>query len=383
MNVLLLVHGLTVGGTETMVCHLARRLRRRGLGVALGCLDAMGELGQQMAAEGFDVRVYGRRPGFDVLLPWRIARHARRHRAAVVHAHQYTAFFYAALAKPMSGAGLVFTEHGRLHPDRPSWRRRAFNRVFAGQADSVTAVSEGVREALRAVEGFDPKRVEIVPNGIDLDRFSTVSRGEARQALGLPAHAPVIGTVGRLDPIKNYPLLLEAFRRLVAGVPEARLLVVGEGPDRAGLEERVGRLGLTGAVRFLGQRLDVERILPALDLFVLCSYSEGLPMTLIEAAAAAVPIVSTAVGGIPEMVRHRREAILLPGPPPPLADAEALAAAAYPGLLASALRQVLEEPQVARALVQAARRRARERFSLDAVCDRYLSLYDQTPSTRS
>jgi glycosyltransferase involved in cell wall biosynthesis len=383
VNVLLLVHGLEVGGTEVMVCHLARRLRARGLNVALGCLDELGELGRQLAADGFDVQVYGRRPGFDALLPWRVARHARRQRADVVHAHQYTPFFYGVLAKPLAGARLVFTEHGRAHPDLPSRRRRAFNALFSRRADRVTAVSEGVREALRAVEHFDPRRVEIVHNAIDLEAFTRVSRDEARQALGLAPDVAVVGTVGRLDPVKNHSLLLEAFRRILGDVPRARLLVVGEGPEQTGLEELAGRLGIAQAARFLGRRLDVERILPAFDVFALSSFNEGLPMTLIEAAAASVPIVSTAVGGVVEVVRHGREAILLPGPPPPLGEPEGLASAEYPGLFADALRQMLGDPGRAAALAAAARLRAQQCFSLDVVCDRYLALYAQAAGAGS
>ena len=224
MRVLLLVHGLPVGGTEVMACHLARGLRARGETVEVGCLDELGELGELLRAEGFAVRCYGRRPGFDALLPLRIARHARDFGAQVVHAHQYTAFFYGVLAKLLARAALVFTEHGRQHPDLPGRRRRVFNRLFASHAERVTAVSEGVRRALHEVEGFDPARIQIVPN--DVERFAAGSRRDARRELGLAEELPVVGTVGRLDPIKNYPLLLEAFRRLRGRLPSARLLVV-------------------------------------------------------------------------------------------------------------------------------------------------------------
>lgn len=376
LRLLLLVHGLTVGGTEVMVSHLARGLRGRGLEVAIGCLDEIGDLGRELLAEGFAVRRYGRRPGFDARLPLRIARHAGEHAADVIHAHQYTPFFYGVLAKPLTRAGFVFTEHGRGYPDPPSRRRRAFNAVFGRLADRVTAVSEGVRESLCAVEGFDARRVAIVYNGIELDRFAGLTREEARRRLELPQGVPILGTVGRLDPIKNYPLLIEAFRRVRRDWPSALLLIVGDGPERGRLEELARALGLGESVRFLGQRFDVERILPALDVFALSSFSEGLPMTLIEAAAASVPIVATAVGGVPEAVRDGREALLLPGPPPALADPPSLASAEYPGLFASAVGRLLAEDGLAQTLARAARQRAREQFSLEAVCDRYQALYD-------
>jgi glycosyltransferase involved in cell wall biosynthesis len=377
VKLLLLVHGLAMGGTEIMVCHLARRFRARGVEVAVGCLDEVGELGERLLAEGIPLTCYGRRGGFDAGLPLRIAKSARSARTDIIHAHQYTSFFYGVLAKPFTSARLVFTEHGRSWPDPPSSRRRTFNRVLGGLADRVTAVSQGVRESLRAVEGFDPRRVEIIYNGIEMDRFALGEKEEARRRLGLVHEAPVIGTVGRLDPVKNSPLLLEAFRRFHSSAPEAVLVFIGEGPERPRLQQLAGVMGLASSVRFVGQRTDVEHLMAALDIFVLPSFSEGLPMTLIEAAAASVPIVATAVGGVPEVVRDEREALLLPGPPPDLPTVEFLATDPYPERLADAIRRILYEPRLAASLVHAARERVRALFSLDAVCDQYLAVYRQ------
>lgn len=372
MKLLLLVHGLPIGGTEVMACHLARRLRTRGLAVAVGCLDVVGELGLGLADDGFEVVCYGRRPGFDARLPLRIARHARRFGADVVHAHQYTPFFYGALARPLAAAGLVFTEHGRAHPDPPSRKRRAFNRVFAPLAGRVTAVSAGVRDALCSVEGFDASRIEIIPNGIELEPFAAVTRDEARRLLSLDATTPVVATVGRLDPVKNYPLLLEAFRRLRETIPDALLLVVGDGAERARLEALAAQLGLGDSVRFLGRRRDVHRLYAAFDVFALSSFSEGLPMTVIEAMAASVPVLATDVGGIREAIRDGQDGVLLP--PPPF-DTDPHRRSEYATAFATALASLLRDEPGRKRLTAAALRRARERFSLDAVCDRYQEAY--------
>jgi glycosyltransferase involved in cell wall biosynthesis len=377
LRVLILVHGLPVGGTETMACLLARGLRARGVEVAVGCLDEIGELGHGLAGDGFSVRCYGRRPGFDAGLPLRIAAHARRLGAQVVHAHQYTCFFYGVLAKPLARAGLVFTEHGRGYPDPPRPKRRLFNRVFARFADRITAVSQGVRESLRVVEGFDAGSIEIVYNGIELARYAAVSRLEARRRLGLAEDAPAVGTIGRLDPIKNYPLLLEAFRRLLPRLPRASLLFVGDGPERARLEQLARGLGLDGRVRFLGRRFDVDAILPGFDVFALSSFSEGLPMTLIEAMAARVAVLSVAVGGIAEMVRDGQDALLLSGVPPELHTPEQLAAGEYPARYSEALARLLEDAALRERLSSSALERARRLFSLDAICERYIRLYGE------
>jgi len=383
MRLLLLVHGLPVGGTEVMVCHLARRLLQDGVTVAVGCLDELGDLGRGLAAEGIPVEVFGRRPGFDALLPLRIARSVHRRRIDVVHAHQYAPFFYGSLAMVLAGAPLVFTEHGRAYPDLPSARRRVFNHMFAPLTARITAVSRGVRESLHRVEGFNPQGIQVIYNGIDLERYgprSAESDRAARRRLGLPGAAPVIGTVGRLDPVKDHPLLLAAFRRVRDMCTGAHLVIVGDGPERERLVRLADAMGMAGAVSFLGQRLDVDQILPAFDVFALSSRSEGTPVTLIEAMAAGVPVVATAVGGVPEVVCDRETGLLVGRERP--VRGEASTAENEVSTLAGALARVLSDPTLARGLADRGRMEAHERFSLDAICAQYRAIYDELVPAR-
>lgn len=378
MRILLLVHGLPVGGTEVMVCHLARRLRATGNSVVIGCLDAIGDLGLNLRAEGFEVEVHGRKPGFDLALVRKLARSVRQHRIDVVHAHQYTCFFYAALAKLWTRVPLVFTEHGRFYPDLPSRKRRFFNRFFGGSADRITAVSRGVQASLSDIEGFDSRRIEVIYNGIDLARLarrSSVDKGEAKACLGLPSTAKVIGTVGRLDPIKNQPLLLKAFASLLPRAPGTYLVIAGDGPEMAKLRGLAERLGIAKNTLFLGQRSDVEQIFAALDVFALSSFSEGTPMTIIEAMASSTPIVATAVGGIPEIVTDGEEALLLQGIPPVVEGEDNIPARQYIEGFAAALERVLDDETLARALAVRALDRAQREFSLVAITARYQEIY--------
>lgn len=378
MNVQLLVHGLPVGGTEVMVCHLARKLRELGNEVAVGCLDAVGDLGERLAGEGFAVEAYGRRPGFDARLIWKLRRSVRKGRFDVVHAHQYTPFFYAALAKTLTGVPLVFTEHGRFYPDLPSAKRRLFNRVFAGSANRITAVSRGVQESLVRVEGFAAERIEVVYNGIDLAKFaprSAAGKTAARSMLGLPTQARVIGTVGRLDSIKNQPLLLHAFSLVLKRAPDAHLVIAGDGPEMEKLRTVAARLGLVDRAHFLGQRSDVDQIYAALDVFALSSFSEGTPMTIIEAMAASTPIVSTGVGGIPEIVADGEEALLVQGIPPAVEGESGPGAREYVERFAAALERVLLDPALAQKLASRGKARAHREFSLEAITARYHDIY--------
>jgi len=379
VKALLLVHGLPVGGTEVMVCHLARRLRSAGVDVELGCLDLVGELGEELRSDGFEVVTFDRRPGLDVTLPIRIARRVSERGYDLVHAHQYTCYFYAVLAKCLCRKPLVFTEHGRFYPDLPSTKRRVFNRLFGGRIDRVTAVSEGVKRSLSEVERFDADRIEVLYNGIDVEHFAEASRapcGELREAVDLPADAWVIGTVGRLDTIKNHGMLLFAFDALRRQVDNAYLALLGGGPERDHLESLARRLELGDRVRFLGQRQEMAPVLASFDVFALSSLSEGTPMTILEAMAAGVPIVSTGVGGIPEVLTHGEHAMLVDGVPPDCHDSLPASGEGYVRQFVDALERVRVDVDLRTALVQRSRERVESEFSLDVICARYLRLYE-------
>jgi glycosyltransferase involved in cell wall biosynthesis len=366
MNVLLLAHGLPVGGAEVMIAALARWLHRESVGVEVGCLDLVGSLGEALRSEGVPVVCYGRRPGKDLFLPWRIARHVRSRGIEVVHAHQMTPFVYGMLAKTITRVPLILTEHGRFHPDVSSLTRRAFNRLFAPSLDRITAVSRAVRDTLVAVEGFAPDAIEVIYNGIEIERFSSAgpSREEARRQLGIPAGALVVGSVGRLHPDKNHRLLLRSAARLRSQGVDVFVVVVGDGPERAALATLAEDLGISGHATFLGERTDVERILPAFDAFVLPSKTEGTPVTLLEAMAARVPIVAAAVGGIPEILQDGRDGCLVT-----LEGGDAVAE------LAAALLAVLSDRTLAHEIAERAFARVQRDFSAPAIFRRYLELY--------
>ena len=301
-----------------------------------------------------------------MLLPWRIARHVRRRKIEVIHAHQMTPFVYGMLAKTITRVPLILTEHGRFHPDVSSRTRRGFNRLFASSLDRITAVSQAVRETLVAVEGFAPDAIEVIYNGIEVERFSSLglSRDEARRQIGIPAGALVVGSVGRLHPDKNHQLLLRAAARLRSQGVDVFVVIVGDGPERTALATLAEELGVSGHATFLGERTDVERILPAFDAFALPSKTEGTPVTLLEAMAARVPIVAAAVGGIPEMLQDGRDACLVT-----LEGGDAVAE------LAAALLAVLSDRSLAHETAERAFARVQRDFCAPAIFQRYLELY--------
>jgi sugar transferase (PEP-CTERM/EpsH1 system associated) len=365
------LHTLRVGGAEVLAARLARRLRDRYRFLFV-CLEELGSLGEELSAEGFPVHVLGRRPGLDWRLALRLAGLLRRERVDVIHAHQYTPFFYAAVARPLGRrVPVVFTEHGRHFPDFPRRKRMIANRLLLGRRDRVVAVGQTVRNALVRNEGIPAERVGLVYNGIDLGRFATGSydRATVRRELGLGAEDLVILQVARLDYLKDHATAVRTVRRVVRQRPDTRLVLVGEGPEGPKIRELVGQAGLTDCVRFLGLRNDVPRLLAAADLFLLTSISEGIPLTLIEAMAAGLPIVSTRVGGVGEVVEDGTTGLL--------------AAAGDEDVLAQHVLALAADPHRAREMGRLGQARAEAFFSERGMHDRYSELYRELLRGRS
>jgi len=205
----------------------------------------------------------------------------------------------------------------------------------------------------------------VLYNGIDLDGYAVPEETgkQVRAEFAIPLDAPLVGTIARLHPVKNQTLLIDAFAQAGKRVTDAHLLIVGDGDMADDLKRQVADLGLTARVHFAGQRHDVARMLAAMDLFALSSDSEGMPMTLLEAMAARVAIVTTDVGGIGEMLTAGDEACFVPrGERDPLA---------------MALAQLLTNPAERATLAAAARTRLETSFSLDAIGRRYLDIYQK------
>lgn len=311
------LHTLNVGGAEVLACRLARGLADSFRFVFV-CLDELGTLGREMREEGFPVAILGRRSGLDWGCAWRLGRFLRGQRVDLVHAHQYTPFFYALMARmSYRRPPVLFTEHGRHFPDYPRRKRLWANRLLLERRDRVVGVGQSVRQALIDNEGFPPERVDVVYNGISLAaKTSSGDRQGVRAELGLEDDTPLILQVARLDYLKDHATAVRAMAEVVRQYPQARLVLVGEGPERKAIEDLIASMGLRDRVQLLGLRLDVSRLLAGADLFLLSSISEGIPLTIIEAMAAGLPVVATRVGGVPEVVEDGRTGLLAPAGDP-------------------------------------------------------------------
>jgi sugar transferase (PEP-CTERM/EpsH1 system associated) len=361
VRVVHLIQGLEIGGLEMMVVNFLQRLDRSRFSPVVCCFDTLGDLTAQVADRGIPVHLVQRRPGVDLGYIFTLAAFIRRTRPQILHLHNPTAFFYGTLAGKLARVPcIVYTEHGRDFSS--GWKTRLANRVLGKLVDRVVAVADYGKRYLAEEEGIAAAKITTIHNGIDAARFAQDYDVDAiRSELGLTPDQPVIGIVARLDPIKNHALLIRAMARLAKQRADAVLLIIGDGPLRQELHSLRDELELAGQIRFLGARSDVPELLSALDLFVLCSKSEGLSLTLAEASAAARPIVATDVGGNSEVVEDGVSGVVIPSD-----DIEALVAA---------LLKIVSDPELGRKMGRAGRERFERQFTLEGMVAAYQELY--------
>jgi glycosyltransferase involved in cell wall biosynthesis len=360
-RILQVVLSLTPGGTEHLVVEICKRLTK-SFEVTVCCLDDRGAWAADAAAHGVEVVALHRPSGFQPEVGRRIARVAAERSVDLLHCHQYSPFVYGRIAKYWNPRlQLVYTEHGRLSDAPPTWKRRLVNPVLSRFDGAIVAVSEELRRYMLEAR-FPAARVAVIRNGIEAGpRPSPADRHAARRALGIAAETFVAVSVARLDPVKDFGTLLDAFatvRRRAAG---ARLLIVGDGPERAAIAERAAQPDLDGAVHLIGFRSDVRALIAAADVYVNSSISEGISITILEAMAAGLPVVATAVGGTPEVLANGAGGLLVPS-----RDAERLA---------SAILALAADPQRRAVLGAAARRRLETSFTIDRMVDEYVATY--------
>jgi len=352
------VYSLEPGGMEFGVVKLVNGLDRSRVYSSVCATTPGGRLRSLIAAH-VPVFEMGRRRGNDPRLVWQLFRLFRRERPHVVHTHAWGTLVEGLAAARLARVPVVVHgEHGTLQLRA---HQRSVQRVGWTLADQVLSVSSRLAARMAAETRFPVNRVQTIRNGVDLSRFGHLSRTEARRVLGLADDELVVGTVGRLVPVKDHVSLLRAMAHLAGRHVPATLLVAGDGPLRADLEALAGKLGISGSVRLLGHRPDIEVVLAALDVFVLSSTSEGLSNTILEAMASGVPVVATRVGGADELVDDGVTGVLVPAREP-----ESIAAAV----------EILARDTPRRVEMGArARQRAGTEFGLPAMVGHYETLY--------
>jgi len=311
-------------------------------------------------------------PAGDLAAAKKLFSFFRKCRVDIVHTHGSKAGLVGRPAALLAGVpAVVMTVHNSIfHHHLPGWKVSLFaasERFLAGYTARIIAVSEALRRELIDREGVSPERVVTVYNGIAPDAFCIgPDREYLERVTGIPAGRKVVGTVARLAPQKGLKYLLKAASRLSARGEGLSYVIVGDGPLRGELEKEVLDLNLSGRVFFTGQRLDVHRLMPCFDVFVLPSVSEGLPLTILEAMAAGRPVISTRVGGIPEVIEDGVNGLLVnPG------DASGLA---------RAIEYITGDEEISRRMGGQARERVVKHFNSRKMAGDTDSIYNRLAS---
>jgi len=370
LRVMYVMGGVIRSGVDSVVLTLSEGLRRRGHVPVISPLGT-GLIAQEAREMGFIVDPLAKRRRFDVASIPRLGGMIRRHRVHIVHSHEFNGAFYACNAGLLAGAAQVNSWHiPPLESFKQSFRR---NRaipwltfryyLFAMRfCRKVVTVSPELRRLV--VEGGVPAdKVRFIPTAIDLETYapSETARREARAELGIPDDVTVIGTAGRVQRQKNLLLFVEVARKLLDAGEKVRFLIVGDGTDRPAIERAAAELGVARDVFVTGWRRDVPRVMQAFDIFLLTSFSEGMPIVVLEAMALGRPVVGTDVGAMRQCVTAGETGLLAPS-----GDGEGLA---------REITGLLRDPERARRMGEAGRARVERDFTADAMVSRHLEVY--------
>ncbi len=349
-----------MGGAESVALELSERQQALGMDVRVVSLAPLGTsaLVEEFRDRHIPLEAVAKRPGFDVTMVPRLAARFHQLQASVVHTHNPQPLIYGAPAARLVRAAVVHTKHG-VNPDvsRRLWLRRqaaSFVHMFVAVSDDTA------REAVRNDE-VSRRKLRVILNGIDPARFRpNRDLAQAQRAeLGIAPNDTIVGTVGRLCEVKNQRMLLRAVAPLLGS--DTWLVVVGDGPDRQSLERLADQLGIGARIRWLGERRDVSSLLAAMDVFALSSYSEGLPLGVLEAMATGLPVVATAVGGLSAVVDDGQTGYLV--------------ASGNESAFQERLSRLLADRELAATFGRRGRARVCDEFSSTRVAREYLSLY--------
>jgi glycosyltransferase involved in cell wall biosynthesis len=361
IRVLEILATLKRAGAERMAVSLACKLDAARFETGMVSLfDAFdGGLEPELRAADVPLWHLGKRPGLDARMFGRLRRVIQEFRPAVLHTHSYVLRYSLPASLGTRRAVMVHTVHNVAERET-DLGGRMLHRVVFGRRVAAVAVGQEVRRSYREWYGAEPEAT--IRNGIETAGFRlTAGRQQWRAVNGFGHGDILVVSVGRLDPQKNPLLLIDAFAQAFRGDPRGQLLLVGDGSLQTAAKRKAAELGLEKHVHFLGVRADVAQVLAAGDVFALASDWEGTPLAVMEAMAAGLPVVATAVGGVPELVVDGESGVLTPA-----GDVQALAGALAQLAGSAALRHAMSAAASARA----------EPFSVEKMVSEYAALFE-------
>ncbi|PCJ89275.1 MAG: glycosyltransferase [Thiotrichaceae bacterium] len=313
IRVLHVTFNMNIGGTEQVIRQIIENSDAEKFEHEILCIDGeVGPLGLALKKKGIHIESTRRQAGTDFKLIRFIRCLVESRGIEVLHCHQYTPYFYGVLAATGKRTKVIFTEHGRFFPDRHHFKRRFINPLLVMMTDHITAISKSTADAVAKYEYMRRDRIDVIYNGICDLQGKALDRSALLNELNLTEQYRYIGTISRLEPIKNQAMMIKAFHRSKQEVPELKLVLIGDGAIRPELMALARSLNVEQDVIFTGFIDNPQRFLSLFEVFLLSSFSEGTSMTLLEAMSLSRPSVVTRVGGSPEIVINHETGILVP-----------------------------------------------------------------------
>ncbi len=366
-------------GAENAVLQLARASSALGVETFVGVFENSQnpnvELAAKAKATGIETTIVPCGGKLDPLAALEIRSFLTTRKVDVLHTHGYKADTYGLLASAFLGIGRVTTCHNWPGTSAKMEFYKRLNRFLLRKFDRVVAVSPILRDDLVSKKAVAHRKISVIGNGVDVEAFGSPNASGnwglslLRRNLGIRSHDKVIGTVGRLSTEKGHVYLLKAFERVTKDVRQAKLLIVGDGDEMGSLKIAARELGIHGSIILTGKRDDIPSLLRLMDVFVLPSLTEGLPMAVLEAMASKIPVIATEVGAVPMVIVHRQTGILIQPK-----DVQGMA---------DEIIDLLGHPDKARHLAEQGYRRIESRFSSTKMAEQYLEVYRSLEESRT
>ena len=361
IKVLHITNSLNIGGLETLLLSLLKQIDREAFVPCVCTLTPSSSLIPEFEEQGIKVFTITKKKGINVKLFFRLIILLRKEKIQIIHTHNFGAWFYGAVAGFFCNVAVVNTEHSNV-PE--SNRRQLWGEKFlAGLSKKIICDSYSVLNFMATKQKIAPSKLKMILNGVDCNLFGIIAPNESiKHELGILPNQVAIGIVARLVPVKNHIGLLKGINLIRRNTTKFKLFIVGDGECRPDLEQFVKDNGLEKQVSFLGNRRDIPEIMAIIDIFVLNSFSEGLPITILEAMASRKPVIATNVGGNREILGHNGEAGIL-------------VKSDCPEELAETMLSLIKDASLRERLGDNARKRVEENASLVAMVRKYENIY--------
>lgn len=324
INIAHLTYSLDTGGIENGIINLVNRMDHDHFYHYIICVTYATEFRKRITSENYEIISLNKKPGNDLKLYFRLWSIFVKKKIDIVHCRGWATMMEGIISARLARVPvIIYGFHGKTYEDIQEEKRRRViaQKILLKLTDGIITLIDNMKNDLCSSLSIPGEKVEIIKNGVDLTKFGKGDR-RLRQGFNVGDDEYVVGVVGRIDPVKNYAAVIEAFHIVSSKYKNIKMIIVGEGPDFKDIEAKIEGMGLSGSILMLGSRDDVYNLLQCFDVFIQPSFYEGLSNTILEAMATGLPVIASRVGGNPDVIKEDENGLLFsPGDVDGLANA--------------------------------------------------------------